>query len=227
RRSRPALRRRPASHRDYRSGRPLRRLGHRSHAPPRDDRSLLRPLAPRGDDSGRARHDRAARRRRPPPPSLRAGRPDRALPRTRPPPARCPQPRPGRADPPSPRLRRQPDPPDRNPHPGLAPSPGPAPKNRFPTRLFVSTGPDSRFVLIIGRQRIMAFHKTPANKTPTRAPRHDGWTPERQLGFFEHLSRTGNVRVACAAVGLSRAAAYRQRHRDATFDRRWSIALGL
>ena len=73
----------------------------------------------------------------------------------------------------------------------------------------------------------MAFHKTPANKTPTRAPRHDGWTPERQLGFFEHLSRTGNVRVACAAVGLSRAAAYRQRHRDATFDRRWSIALGL
>lgn len=73
----------------------------------------------------------------------------------------------------------------------------------------------------------MAFHKTPAHKTPARAPRHDGWTPERQLGFFERLSRTGNVRVACAAVGLSRAAAYRQRHRDATFDRRWSIALGL
>ena len=78
----------------------------------------------------------------------------------------------------------------------------------------------------------MSFHKTPAHKTPApqtlaRTPRHDGWTRERQECFLERLSRTGNVRVACAAVGLSHTAAYRQRRRDARFARRWSIALGL
>lgn len=64
-------------------------------------------------------------------------------------------------------------------------------------------------------------------QTPARTSRHDGWTPERKVRFLERLSRTGNVRVACAAVGLSHATAYRLRQRDSAFARGWSVALAL
>jgi len=54
-----------------------------------------------------------------------------------------------------------------------------------------------------------------------------GWTPERMALFLEHLSHKGNVRAACARVGLSREAAYRLRRRDARFARGWAAALVL
>jgi hypothetical protein len=31
-----------------------------------------------------------------------------------------------------------------------------------------------------------------------------GWTPERKVAFLDHLAQKGNVRAACARVGLSR-----------------------
>ncbi|HYD24108.1 MAG TPA: hypothetical protein VEB68_04870 [Croceibacterium sp.] len=63
--------------------------------------------------------------------------------------------------------------------------------------------------------------------TPTPAVRHDGWTPERKVLFLESLSARGNVRVACARVGLSREAAYKLRRRDGLFARAWDAALSL
>lgn len=57
--------------------------------------------------------------------------------------------------------------------------------------------------------------------------RHDGWTPERRALFLEHLAGRGNVRAACARVGLSREAAYRLRRRDVLFARGWDAALLL
>ena len=46
------------------------------------------------------------------------------------------------------------------------------------------------------------------------AIRHDGWTPVRKAQFLDHLARHGNVRAACAAVGLSPEAAYKARRRS-------------
>lgn len=61
--------------------------------------------------------------------------------------------------------------------------------------------------------------------TPTC--RHDGWTPERKALFLEDLAARGNVRAACARVGLSREAAYRLRRREPLFARGWDAALQL
>ena len=44
------------------------------------------------------------------------------------------------------------------------------------------------------------------------------------MQFLESLAQDGNVRVACARVGLSREAAYRLRRRDALFARAWAAA---
>ncbi len=63
--------------------------------------------------------------------------------------------------------------------------------------------------------------------TPAHAVRHDGWTRECIALFLEHLSHRGNVRAACASVGMSREAAYRLRRRDALFARGWNAALVL
>lgn len=60
-----------------------------------------------------------------------------------------------------------------------------------------------------------------------RAPRHDGWTPERKTRFLDCLAEKGNVRQACARVGLSQQAAYVLRRRDAVFARAWAAALAL
>jgi hypothetical protein len=59
--------------------------------------------------------------------------------------------------------------------------------------------------------------------------RHDGWSPSRQRDFLEHLAVSGLVRTACAAVGISREAAYRlrQRREGAAFALGWDAALLL
>ncbi len=54
-----------------------------------------------------------------------------------------------------------------------------------------------------------------------------GWTPQAMARFLDHLSARGNVRAACARVGLSAEAAYRLRRRDALFARGWAAALVL
>ena len=57
--------------------------------------------------------------------------------------------------------------------------------------------------------------------------RSDGWTPERQVAFIEALAQSGCVTEACAAVGMSRQAAYRLRTdpRAASFRLAWERAL--
>src|SRR5688572_13678311 len=60
--------------------------------------------------------------------------------------------------------------------------------------------------------------------TPVATTRHDGWTAARKAQFLESLAHDGNVRAACARVGLSREAAYRLRRRDAMFARAWAAA---
>jgi len=57
--------------------------------------------------------------------------------------------------------------------------------------------------------------------------RHDGFTAERAALFLEQLAQRGNVRAACAAIGLSRESAYRLRRRDPLFARGWTAALVL
>lgn len=61
---------------------------------------------------------------------------------------------------------------------------------------------------------------------PLRA-RHDGWTPERQHLFIEHLADTGSVTRAAMCVGLSPESAYRLRRREdgAEFDAAWEAAI--
>lgn len=54
-----------------------------------------------------------------------------------------------------------------------------------------------------------------------------GWTARKKAVFLDHLAQTGNVRAACARVGMSREAAYRLRRRDADFARGWGAAMVL
>ena len=53
------------------------------------------------------------------------------------------------------------------------------------------------------------------------------WTPALKARFLHLLADAGNVRAACAAVGLSAQSAYVQRRRDAVFARGWAAALVL
>ncbi len=57
--------------------------------------------------------------------------------------------------------------------------------------------------------------------------RHDGWTPERQREFIEHLADTGSVTEAASRVGMSEQSAYRLRRRQEAeaFDAAWEAAL--
>lgn len=61
------------------------------------------------------------------------------------------------------------------------------------------------------------------------APRHDGWTADRQRSFIHALATTGCVTEAAAAVGMNARSAYhlRQRADGQAFDRAWDIALRL
>ncbi len=47
------------------------------------------------------------------------------------------------------------------------------------------------------------------------------FTGRRQLKFLQVLARTGSVKAACAAVGISRDTAYKYRHNSPAFAQRW------
>jgi hypothetical protein len=59
-----------------------------------------------------------------------------------------------------------------------------------------------------------------------RRPRLDGWTEEKMRRFIETLADTGQVSLACKAVGLSRESAYKLRRAPhaAAFARAWDAA---
>ncbi|HZF46006.1 MAG TPA: hypothetical protein VEZ26_06700, partial [Sphingomonadaceae bacterium] len=56
---------------------------------------------------------------------------------------------------------------------------------------------------------------------------HTAFTPARQMRFCDRLAACGNVRMACAASGISPMTAYRARRRDPLFARVWDRALAL
>lgn len=57
--------------------------------------------------------------------------------------------------------------------------------------------------------------------------RHDGWTPERQIGFIEALAQSACVEEACRRVGMRVSSAYalRQRVDARSFREAWDAAL--
>lgn len=62
---------------------------------------------------------------------------------------------------------------------------------------------------------------------PALRPLHNGWTPERQQRFLDHLATNGSVTRAAKAVGMTRQSAYwlrRQIHAQ-DFARAWDTAL--
>ena len=63
-----------------------------------------------------------------------------------------------------------------------------------------------------------------APNLPARAPRHDGWTPERMANFLEVLADTGLVTEACRAAGMERSGVYPLRTRDPVFAAAWRAA---
>ena len=71
-----------------------------------------------------------------------------------------------------------------------------------------------------------APERAPFTPVVTR-PRHDGWTPERQVGLVEALAECGCVEEACARVGMTASAAYALRRRPdaASLRAAWDAAL--
>lgn len=57
--------------------------------------------------------------------------------------------------------------------------------------------------------------------------REDGWTPERQFEFVEHLKIHASPRRAAAAVGMSVVSAYKLRNDPASehFRAQWAVAV--
>ncbi|MCT2399838.1 hypothetical protein [Novosphingobium mangrovi (ex Huang et al. 2023)] len=68
--------------------------------------------------------------------------------------------------------------------------------------------------------------KPPACDDPAFVPHH-AWGPDRKLRFLHHLAEKGDVRAACARVGMSRQSAYLLRRRDGAFAQGWQAALVL
>src|SRR5438270_1933872 len=64
----------------------------------------------------------------------------------------------------------------------------------------------------------------PTPNLPARAPRHDGWTPDRLAAFLEVLADTGIATDAVRAAGMDRSGAYALRNRDAVFAAAWRAA---
>ena len=58
-------------------------------------------------------------------------------------------------------------------------------------------------------------------------PRHDGWTPDKQVAFIEALAESGCVDEACKRVGMHRSSAYelRTRKKAGSFRAAWDAAL--
>lgn len=50
-------------------------------------------------------------------------------------------------------------------------------------------------------------------------------SPDRRRAFLDLLAACGNVTAAADAIGVSRAAAYKLRDRDTTFEDAWALAL--
>lgn len=67
----------------------------------------------------------------------------------------------------------------------------------------------------------------PDNAQFLPATRRDGWSPALKGAFLDRLAARGNVRLACAAVGMSREAAYRLRRHEPLFARGWDAALAI
>jgi hypothetical protein len=63
--------------------------------------------------------------------------------------------------------------------------------------------------------------------SPTRAPRHNEWTPDRMGKFLRELATCQNVSQAARSVGMGRQSAYKLRGRMAgtPFDTAWQAAL--
>lgn len=71
----------------------------------------------------------------------------------------------------------------------------------------------------------MNSNETP--EPPALRPQHNGWTPERQQRFLDHLADVGSVAAAARAVGMTRQSAYwlRRQEHAADFRQRWDAAL--
>ena len=76
------------------------------------------------------------------------------------------------------------------------------------------------------RTRDTPFEMPAFDPVPVR-PRHDGWTPDKQIDFIEALAASGCVEDACRSVGVASSSAYRLRARaDAqSFRYAWDFAL--
>ena len=74
----------------------------------------------------------------------------------------------------------------------------------------------------------MSEHKPFITFTPVPVrPRHDGWSPERQIAFIEKLADCGSVIAAAKHVGMNRESARRLRRRPCgrAFRDAWDAAL--
>lgn len=58
-------------------------------------------------------------------------------------------------------------------------------------------------------------------------PRHDGFTPAKQQTFFKALKKTGCIKDACRAAGISKTTVDRWRDKDETFDDKVEATLAL
>ena len=60
-------------------------------------------------------------------------------------------------------------------------------------------------------------------------PRHDGYTPDRQVAFLDALAESGCVEAACRSAGVSRSGAYafRNRYDARRFRCAWDAALDV
>jgi hypothetical protein len=69
----------------------------------------------------------------------------------------------------------------------------------------------------------------PAADYLTNAPRRDGWTAEREVGFLQHFADHGLVTEAARAVGMGLSGAYGRRRSEAgtAFDLGWQAAMLL
>ena len=73
-------------------------------------------------------------------------------------------------------------------------------------------------------------HDFAFDPVPSASTRHDGWTPERQRGFIQALSRIGMVAAAARHVGMSRKSAYALLERagpESGFARAWHEAQAM
>jgi hypothetical protein len=62
---------------------------------------------------------------------------------------------------------------------------------------------------------------------PTLRPQHNGWTPQRQQQFLDHLALHGSVSAAARSAGMTKQSAYwlRRQSHSADFARAWDAAL--